>query len=162
MSDVAPIDFATLDLLPYGIIVTDRDGIVLYYNHREEQIAGRAREDVVGRNFFTDIAPCTQVRSFQQRFEQARDMDLAATFDFVFPFPGNLRAVEIALTGFQYGGNRLCMISAAVAMKRLVGAAVVRQIRVVKVNSRHAARNWRTHRSLRGSHASDRMQEETK
>lgn len=106
-----PIDFATLDLLPYGIIVTDRDGTVLFYNQREEEIARRSRADVVGRNFFTDIAPCTSVAAFRSRFDQAVALDTVATFEFVFPFPGNPRTVEIAISGFDYEGRRLCTIS---------------------------------------------------
>ena len=106
-----PIDFATLDLLPYGVIVTDRDGTVLFYNEREEEIAGRSRADVVGRNFFTDIAPCTRVAAFRERFDQAVALNTVATFEFTFPFPGNPRAVEIAISGFDYRGSRLCTIS---------------------------------------------------
>lgn len=106
-----PIDFATLDLLPYGIIVTDRHGTVLFYNQREEEIAGRSRADVIGRNFFKDIAPCTQVAAFKSRFDQAVALNTVATFEFVFPFPGNPRAVEIAISGFDHRGSRLCTIS---------------------------------------------------
>ncbi len=105
------IDFATLDLLPYGVIVTDQDGVVLYYNKREEQIAGRSRGEVIGRNFFTEIAPCTQVTQFRNRFDDATSSGVTNTFAFLFPFPGSPREVEISLTGFNYDGNRLCMIS---------------------------------------------------
>lgn len=106
-----PVDFATLDLLPYGIIVTDRRGTILYYNRREEEIAQRQREDVVGKNFFTDVAPCTQVREFQHRFERTVAGESVAAFRFVFPFPAGPRTVEISLTGFDHETSRLCLIA---------------------------------------------------
>ncbi len=62
------INFATLDLLPYGIIVVNGDGTILYYNAREEQIADRKKEDVIGKNFFTEVAPCTQCRNSTAAF----------------------------------------------------------------------------------------------
>jgi photoactive yellow protein len=106
------IDFATLDLLPYGIIVVDETGTILYYNAREEQIANRRKEDVVGKNFFTEIAPCTQVQEFYGRFQEAMQRaGLVASFDFHFPFPGRPREVEITLTSFQKEGSNLCLIA---------------------------------------------------
>ena len=106
------IDFATLDLLPYGIIVVDARGDVLYYNAREEQIAGRSREAVIGKNFFTEIAPCAQAREFHGRFgELMREGGEVVDFEFVFPFPGRTREVEISLTRFENKGEPLCLIS---------------------------------------------------
>ena len=114
MSRVETIDFATLDLLPYGVIVVDADGNVLYYNDREEQIAGRRREDVIGRNFFTEIAPCTRVQEFREPFSEAMRTGRALpAFRFRFPFPGNPRDVDISLTGFRYGEASLCLVAVA-------------------------------------------------
>jgi photoactive yellow protein len=108
------IDFATLDLLPYGVIVLDGEGTVLYYNEREEQIASRSRTDVVGRNFFKDIAPCTEVREFREPYERALRLEGSLpAFHFRFPFPGNPREVDITLTGFRYRDQALCLVAVA-------------------------------------------------
>ncbi len=110
--DQPDVDFATLDLLPYGIIVVDEVGTVLYYNAREEQISGRRRADVLGRNFFSEVAPCTQVREFYGRFKETMHRaGLVADFHFHFPFPDRPREVEITLTSFQKDGEKLCLIS---------------------------------------------------
>jgi photoactive yellow protein len=110
--DIPDIDFATLDLLPYGIIVVDEEGIILYYNAREEEIANRQREDVLGKNFFSEVAPCTQVQEFYGRFKETMHRaGLVAEFHFNFPFPGRPREVEITLTSFQKEGSNLCLIS---------------------------------------------------
>jgi photoactive yellow protein len=106
------IDFATLDLLPYGIIVVDEEGEILYYNAREEQIARRRREDVVGRNFFKEVAPCTQVQEFYGQFKETmHSVGLVASFHFRFPFPERPREVEITLTSFQKDNSNLCLIT---------------------------------------------------
>jgi photoactive yellow protein len=106
------IDFATLDLLPYGIIVVDEEGKILYYNAREEQIANRRREDVLGKNFFRQIAPCTQVQEFYGQFKETmRRTGMAASFHFHFPFPERPREVEITLASFQKDEANLCLIA---------------------------------------------------
>lgn len=112
-SQVIPeIDFATLDLLPYGIIVVDEEGKILYYNAREEEIAKRRRGNVLGKNFFSEVAPCTQVQEFYGRFKETMlRAGLVADFHFRFPFPGRPREVEITLTSFQKDGSNLCLIS---------------------------------------------------
>ena len=110
--DAPEMDFATLDLLPYGIIVVDEEGRILYYNAREEEIANRRREDVKGKNFFTQVAPCTQVQEFYGRFKETMHrVGLVADFHFHFPFPERPREVEITLTSFQKDGSNLCLIS---------------------------------------------------
>lgn len=110
--EVPEIDFATLDLLPYGIIVTNEQGTVLFYNTREEQISLRRRGDVVGKNFFAEVAPCTQVNEFYGRFQETMGRKgYVANFHFTFPFPEQPREVEISLTSFENKGELLCLIS---------------------------------------------------
>ncbi|MDP1568795.1 MAG: ATP-binding protein [Vicinamibacterales bacterium] len=106
------LDFRTLDLLPYGIIVVDMTGEILFYNEREEHIAARRRHDVLGRNFFTTVAPCTQVASFQGRFDAlvARRHE-TARFEFHFPLRHGPRDVEVTLTPFEHQGRPLCLIA---------------------------------------------------
>lgn len=117
-------DLATLDLLPYGIIVVDARGTVLYYNRREEEIAGRRREDVLGRNFFTEVAPCTQMREFRERFrESVRGGVRQPPFRFRFADPARPREVEITLSCFESGGQPACLI----AVSDLTEAALLRE-----------------------------------
>lgn len=129
------IDFATLDLLPYGIIITDKEGTILFYNSREEQIAGRKKEDVIGKNFFKEVAPCTQVKEFYGRFaEVMRLSDLTASFRFTFPFPKIPREVDITLTSFEYDYTNLCMISVNdVTEERLVRERILRAERLQEI-----------------------------
>jgi photoactive yellow protein len=71
---------------------------VLAYNLYEEGLARRHRREVVGKNFFTDVAPCTRVRRFYGRFlDGVARRSLRATFGFVFAFAHGERAVEVTL-----------------------------------------------------------------
>jgi len=133
--ELPEMDFATLDLLPYGIIVVDEAGRILFYNAREEQIARRRREDVVGKNFFKEVAPCARVREFHGRFEEAmRDVGLVANFNFTFPFPDNPREVEISLSSFRKEDSHLCLISVSdVTEKNLLREHIARSERLREV-----------------------------
>jgi len=109
-ASVPDINFETLELLPYGVIVLDARGAVLFYNQREEEISGQRRDQVLGRNFFLEVAPCTAVRDFHQRF-----LDLMAEgggrtdFDFTFPFTLGPRRVRITLQAFRKEDGPCCI-----------------------------------------------------
>jgi photoactive yellow protein len=95
---VTELDERALDTQPFGIIRLDRDGVVLSYNLYEESRARRRRQDVIGKNFFTEVAPCTRVQEFYGLFlAGVHDRNLNATFGFLFPFPHGDRHVDVSL-----------------------------------------------------------------
>ena len=53
-----------LDAAPFGVIIVDRNGVILEYNAYERSMAGLGVRTVLGLNFFTDVAPCTAIREF--------------------------------------------------------------------------------------------------
>jgi len=78
---------ADLDQLPFGTIRLDKGGKILSYNKAEAQLSGRKKEKVVGKNFFTDVAPCTNVQEFAGKFrEGVRAGSLHVVFPYVFDF----------------------------------------------------------------------------
>lgn len=72
-----------LDQLPFGAIRLDREGTILSFNQAEVDLSGRRKENVVGKNFFTEVAPCTNVQEFAGKF---RAGVLAGTLHTVFPY----------------------------------------------------------------------------
>ena len=76
-----------LDALPFGVIQLTPEGTILQYNMYEEDLARRRASDVIGKNFFTQVAPCTDVREFAGRYrEGVAAGTLHETFDYVFAF----------------------------------------------------------------------------
>lgn len=85
---LAAMTIEEVDDLPYGFIVLDAEGQVLLYNRYEARMSRIAPGQVVGQNFFRDIAPCTRVEAFYGRFrtlvnDPTRQSD---TFAFRFHF----------------------------------------------------------------------------
>ena len=87
-----------LEALPFGLIELDPCGIVLSYNNAEESLSGLKAAEVIGKDFFRDIAPCTAVQEFQGRFVAfLADPSEIKGFKFTFRFPGRETKVKIAL-----------------------------------------------------------------
>ena len=85
-----------LDALPFGAIRLARDATILSYNAGESEISGRQPGDVIGRNFFTEVAPCTDVRAFHGTFiDLIEHRAINRQFEFVFPFE---RPVRVRIT----------------------------------------------------------------
>lgn len=86
-----------LDRLPFGAIRLDRDGRIVHYNETESRLTGYRGADLVGKNFFTEVAPCTNVRMFGGRFREGiQKRWLHAVFPYKFKFDPPL-AVTITL-----------------------------------------------------------------
>lgn len=87
MEEVDAMTEAQLDQLPYGAIELDVQGNILRYNATESAISGRALEEVIGKNFFTEVAPCTNVQEFAGRFRRGVEAgQLNEVFPYLFDF----------------------------------------------------------------------------
>lgn len=94
------LNAAEIDSLPFGYIAMKPDGTIVQYNRYEAQLARTDPADAIGKNFFRDVAPCTQVQDFEGRFREfAQDENSgpSLTFDFVFKFRHGLQNVRIGL-----------------------------------------------------------------
>jgi photoactive yellow protein len=100
MKWVDVLDERDLDRLPLGMIQLAPDGMVLKYNRVEAELAGMDRRDVLGRNFFDEVAPCTKVQAFHGRFlDGVERRDLQAVFDYEFRFRDGRRK-DVVITMF--------------------------------------------------------------
>ena len=89
---------AELDTLPYGMIQLDAAGRILKYNAVESRLASLPQAHAIGKQFFTEIAPCTKVQAFYGRFrEGVIHESLDATFQFHFAFKQHPRDVTVRL-----------------------------------------------------------------
>jgi photoactive yellow protein len=88
-------DDAALDALDFGVIVMDRGGHVTRYNATESRLAGLSAARVVGKHFFTEVAPCTNNYLVASRFEDCAVLD--ETLPYVFTLRMRPRNVELRL-----------------------------------------------------------------
>ena len=98
VAEIGLLSAEELDALPFGAIQLDATGKILAYNKTEEKISGRKREEVVGKNFFRDVAPCTRVQRVFGAFQHGVERkELNEVFDFTFRFPEGSRDVRIRM-----------------------------------------------------------------
>lgn len=88
-------DESILDALDFGVVGMTPAGTVERYNQNEAQRAGLTPERVLGRHFFTDVAPCTNNFMVAARFEEEASID--ATLPYVFTFRMRPTKVELRL-----------------------------------------------------------------
>lgn len=86
----------SFDSLPFGTIMLDRHGVIKVFNRWEAVLARRKQASVIGKNFFSDVAPCTDVAEFRGRLDELSPEGIATrVFDFVFHFPWGKRSVRV-------------------------------------------------------------------
>jgi photoactive yellow protein len=97
--DLSALTAADIDALPFGYIALAPDGTIRKYNRYEADLARRDPHEVLGRNFFREVAPCTQVQDFEGRFRELSQAsgEAATSFDFEFRFRHGLQRVRINL-----------------------------------------------------------------
>jgi len=69
-NEMAQLSEGQIDQLPFGVIQIDAQGTILLYNTTEGEISGRQPQNMLGRNFFSDIAPCTRTDTLYGRFRE--------------------------------------------------------------------------------------------
>lgn len=98
LEQVSGMDDGELNKLPFGAIQLDADGKILSFNDYEARLTGRDPKAVKGKNFFTEVAPCTNVQSFAGRFrEGVAKQSLHAVFPYRFDFKMAPREVTVTL-----------------------------------------------------------------
>jgi photoactive yellow protein len=64
-----------LDELDFGCVKVNDKGLVEMYNLWESEFAGVPQETAMGRNFFRELAPCTNNRLIFGRFKEGVEQD---------------------------------------------------------------------------------------
>jgi photoactive yellow protein len=94
--NVAKMRPEEFDGLPFGAIRLDGGNRVEVYNAAEAELAQRHRASTIGRDFFAEIAPCTDNVHFRGRLEELlRAGKKNARFEYRFAFPWGYRDVRV-------------------------------------------------------------------
>ncbi len=92
LSALCSVNSEEYDRAPFGIVAMGLDSIVTSYNAWESQLSGLRPTAVLGRHFFTEIAPCTNNFMVALRYEE---VDLDEVLNYVFSY--RLRPVAVRL-----------------------------------------------------------------
>lgn len=108
-----------LDALPFGVVCLDREGRILRYNLAESRFARLDRAQVLGKNFFRRVAPCTATPAFEGRvrafFSGSQPLD---RFPYLFDFKFGAQEVEVELVRVP-ANDRVYLL---IGRKRFAGA----------------------------------------
>ncbi len=87
LSRLNSLSQSEIDSFPFGIVKVDPNGQILMYNKYESELAKVPISTAVGRNFFTEVAICTNNRIFYGRFKEGMEKgELDAIFNYVFTY----------------------------------------------------------------------------
>jgi len=86
------------DNATFGIVKVDNNGKILLYNRYESELAGVASAAAEGKNFFTEIAPCTNNKLFFGKFKTGVEAgELNTAFNYTFTYKMKPTNVSILL-----------------------------------------------------------------
>jgi photoactive yellow protein len=85
-----------IDNLAFGAVLVDGTGRIIKYNKAEGEIVGRDPATVIGKNFFTEVAPCTNSPQFFGKFKEGVNTGrLNVVFDYVFNYKMKPTTVKV-------------------------------------------------------------------
>lgn len=103
---------ALVDYLPIGVVVVDDRGRVVHVNAYERRVAGAHAADAVGRPFFTEVAPCFEIRGLAAAFRrgmQEASVKLQTELSFRFAHLPKPREVRLTIDSFFLGSDLLAV-----------------------------------------------------
>ncbi len=92
------------DAMPIGVVVLDQHGRVVHFNRTEERLARRTRDRALGRDFFSEVAPCMDVRALAGVFREGigrTRLHEELEISFAFPFLEGPRDVRVYLRSLE-------------------------------------------------------------
>ena len=91
---LAKMTDAQLNQLAFGAVEVDATGKILKYNAAEGALTGRDPKAVIGKNFFQEVAPCTNRPEFKGVFDAGvKQGKFSKLFEYVFD--NNMTATKV-------------------------------------------------------------------
>lgn len=101
--------------LPFGLLELDASGIVIRYSPAANQNSSVPPQDILGRNFFTEVALCEQVSEVKSRFLAFMAFgDATQKFSITYPVERKNIKIQIMLARVtesgEHGRERLALV----------------------------------------------------
>lgn len=94
-----------LDALSFGVVRLNRELRVLAYNRREAALSGLDANRLLGKRFFSEVAPCMDNALVAERFRSGAELDIAIDYVLAFflrPTPVTLRMLQSSAREWSY------------------------------------------------------------
>ena len=106
ISQLPSLNRQTADGLDFGAVKVDDEGNILLYNRWESDMAGVPVSSAEGKNFFTQVAPCTNNRLCFGRFQDGiKSGSLDTEFNYTFTYKMKPTNVVIRLVRDSANNN---------------------------------------------------------
>ena len=103
-NEIAKLSDQEIDNLAFGAIEVDKTGKILRYNTTEATITGRKKEDVIGKNFFDEVAPCAKTEQFYGKFKEGVEKgNLNVIFEYIFDYKMAPTKVKVHMKKSLFG-----------------------------------------------------------
>ena len=89
------------DAQGFGVVQVSDDGTIQLYNQWESTLAGVAPTAAVGRNFFTQVAPCTNNRLVHVKFKDGVARGALDT-EFSYTFTYKMKPTNVAIRLYRH------------------------------------------------------------
>ncbi|MBC7428539.1 MAG: photoactive yellow protein [Bacteriovorax sp.] len=87
LSKLSSLTKTDADDANFGIVKVDSNGRILLYNKYESELAGVPSSSAEGKNFFTELAPCTNNKLFFGKFKSGVEIgELNSLFNYTFTY----------------------------------------------------------------------------
>lgn len=84
--------------IPYGLMELNEAGTVIYYKSENKGLFAGPETEIIGRNFFTDIAVVAEAKDFQSQIREFRRGHMPArSFNFTFESKHHRLPVRVLL-----------------------------------------------------------------
>ena len=101
IDSLAQLTRTQADAQAFGVVQVTDEGVVKLYNRWESELAGVAVSAAEGRNFFSQVAPCTNNRLVFGRFKDGvQKGQLDAEFNYTFTY--KMKPTNVALRLFRH------------------------------------------------------------
>ncbi len=96
---------AGADAAPFGIVKVDDQGVITLYNKWESEMADVPVPSAEGRNFFTQVAPCTNNRLFFGKFKDGVSQGTLDT-EFNYTFSYKMKPTNVQIRLYRHAASK--------------------------------------------------------
>ena len=101
IDSLAQLTRTQADAQAFGVVQVTDEGVVTLYNRWESALAGVPASVAEGRNFFSQVAPCTNNRLVFGKFKDGvQKGELDAEFNYTFTY--KMKPTNVALRLFRH------------------------------------------------------------